>query len=105
MILKIIAEGVETVDQKRLLTDEGIRTNVTLVFSPLQALMAAKAGATYVSPFVGRLDDLAEEGMVLVEQIDGNGRLLHSDDGKYELAIGDDPVADREPLIPRARRG
>ena len=53
----------------RTLTGEGIKTNVTLVFSPLQALMAAKAGATYVSPFVGRLDDLAHEGLLLVEQI------------------------------------
>lgn len=53
----------------RTLTDEGIKTNVTLVFSPLQALMAAKAGATYASPFVGRLDDLAQDGMVLIEQI------------------------------------
>lgn len=53
----------------RTLTDEGIKTNVTLVFSPLQALMAAKAGASYVSPFVGRLDDLSQDGMTLVEQI------------------------------------
>ncbi len=53
----------------RVLTEEGIKTNVTLVFSPLQALMAAKAGATYVSPFVGRLDDISHEGMLLVEQI------------------------------------
>jgi len=53
----------------RTLTDEGIKTNVTLVFSPLQALMAAKAGATYVSPFVGRIDDLSQDGLVLVEQI------------------------------------
>ncbi|MFC1886054.1 fructose-6-phosphate aldolase [Thermodesulfobacteriota bacterium] len=51
------------------LTKEGIKTNVTLVFSPLQALMAAKAGATYVSPFIGRLDDIAHEGLVLIEQI------------------------------------
>ena len=51
------------------LSSEGIKTNVTLVFSPLQALMAAKAGATYVSPFIGRLDDLANEGMLLVEQL------------------------------------
>ena len=48
---------------------EGIRTNVTLIFSPLQALLAAKAGATYVSPFVGRLDDISHEGMALVEQV------------------------------------
>ncbi|MFZ2632825.1 MAG: fructose-6-phosphate aldolase [Desulfosalsimonadaceae bacterium] len=53
----------------RTLTAEGIRTNVTLVFSPLQALMAAKAGASYVSPFVGRLDDLSQDGLVLVDQI------------------------------------
>jgi transaldolase len=51
------------------LTTDGIKTNVTLVFSPLQALMAAKAGASYVSPFIGRLDDLAQDGLVLVEQI------------------------------------
>lgn len=59
-------EGMKAV---RTLDGEGIHTNVTLVFSPLQALMAAKAGASYVSPFVGRLDDLAQEGMDLVEQI------------------------------------
>lgn len=53
----------------RQLTEEGINTNVTLIFSPLQALMAAKAGATYVSPFVGRLDDISHDGLVLVEQI------------------------------------
>jgi transaldolase len=53
----------------RTLTEEGINTNVTLVFSPLQALMAAKAGATYVSPFIGRLDDLSQDGLVLVDQI------------------------------------
>ena len=48
---------------------EGIRTNVTLCFSATQALLAAKAGAAYISPFVGRLDDIAEEGMELIEQI------------------------------------
>ncbi len=53
----------------RILSEEGTKTNVTLIFSPLQALMAAKAGATYVSPFVGRIDDLAQEGLILVEQI------------------------------------
>ena len=53
----------------RKLSEEGIKTNVTLVFSPLQALMAAKAGATYVSPFIGRLDDISQEGLLLVEQI------------------------------------
>lgn len=60
---------VDGIKATRTLSDENIKTNVTLVFSPLQALMAAKAGATYVSPFVGRLDDLAQEGMQLVEQI------------------------------------
>ena len=59
-------DGLKAVRQ---LTEEGIRTNVTLVFSPIQALMAAKAGAAYVSPFVGRLDDVAHDGMLLVEQI------------------------------------
>ncbi len=53
----------------RALASEGIPVNVTLVFSPLQGLMAAKAGATYVSPFVGRLDDIANEGMLLIEQL------------------------------------
>lgn len=59
-------EGLKAV---RTLSQEGISTNVTLVFSPLQALMAAKAGASYVSHFVGRLDDISQEGMLLVEQI------------------------------------
>lgn len=53
----------------KIFAAEGIRINQTLVFSPLQALMAAKAGAAYVSPFVGRLDDIAHDGMALVEQI------------------------------------
>jgi transaldolase len=60
---------VEGLKATRKLAEERIRTNVTLVFSPLQALMAAKAGASYVSPFVGRLDDLSQEGLLLVEQI------------------------------------
>ncbi|MGB9710757.1 MAG: fructose-6-phosphate aldolase [Thermodesulfovibrio sp.] len=51
------------------LSQEGIKTNVTLVFSPLQALLAAKAGATYVSPFVGRLDDISHFGIELVRDI------------------------------------
>lgn len=60
---------VDGLKATRQLTQEEIKTNVTLVFSPLQALMAAKAGATFVSPFVGRLDDLSQEGLLLVEQI------------------------------------
>lgn len=59
-------EGIKAV--KRL-EAEGVKTNVTLVFSPLQALIAAKAGASYVSPFIGRLDDISTEGMKLVEDI------------------------------------
>jgi transaldolase len=59
-------EGIKAVTR---LKDEGIRTNVTLIFSPLQALVAAKAGASYVSPFVGRLDDIGHDGMELVSDI------------------------------------
>jgi transaldolase len=64
--IPMTTDGLKAV---RTLAAEGIKTNVTLVFSALQALMAAKAGATYVSPFVGRLDDLSQEGMLLIEQI------------------------------------
>jgi len=53
----------------KTLGDRGIRTNATLVFSPLQALLVAKAGATYVSPFVGRLDDISTDGMALIADI------------------------------------
>jgi transaldolase len=53
----------------KTLTDHGIRTNATLVFSPMQALLVAKAGATYVSPFVGRLDDVSVDGMSLIADI------------------------------------
>ncbi len=60
---------VDGLKATRQLAAENIKTNVTLVFSPLQALMAAKAGATFVSPFVGRLDDLSQNGMQLIEQI------------------------------------
>lgn len=62
----LIAEGLKAV---RTLTDEGIRTNVTLCFSPTQGLLAAKAGATYISPFIGRIDDIGGNGMELVEQL------------------------------------
>ncbi len=64
--IPMTVEGLKAV---KTLTLEGIKTNVTLVFSALQALMAAKAGATYVSPFVGRIDDLAQDGMDLIEEI------------------------------------
>jgi transaldolase len=60
------AEGLKAT---RILTAEGIKTNVTLVFSATQALLAAKAGATYASPFVGRLDDISQTGMDLISDI------------------------------------
>ena len=53
----------------KALSAKGIKTNVTLIFSSLQALLAAKAGATYVSPFVGRLDDISQDGMGIIEEI------------------------------------
>lgn len=59
----------------KTVSDEGINVNVTLVFSPAQALLAAKAGAAYVSPFVGRLDDISSSGMRLVEEI---GQIYHN---------------------------
>ena len=59
-------EGIKTVSK---VSSEGIKTNVTLVFSATQALLAAKAGATYVSPFVGRLDDISAVGMEVIQQI------------------------------------
>jgi transaldolase len=62
----LIKEGLKAV---KILTEEGIKTNVTLCFSAAQALLAAKAGATYISPFVGRLDDIGHNGMDLIEQI------------------------------------
>jgi len=62
----LIAEGIKAV---RVFTEEGIRTNVTLCFSPTQGLLAAKAGATYISPFLGRVDDISGDGMELIEQL------------------------------------
>ena len=68
MVVKIpmTAEGLKAVRQ---LSSEGIRTNVTLVFSANQALLAARAGAAYVSPFLGRLDDISQPGVELIEKI------------------------------------
>lgn len=62
----MIKEGVKVI---KALTDRGIKTNCTLVFSPVQALVAAKAGATYVSPFIGRLDDIGHDGMEIIDSI------------------------------------
>jgi transaldolase len=64
--IPMTTEGLKAVKK---LSGQGIPTNVTLIFSPIQALLAAKAGAAYVSPFVGRLDDISQDGMELVEQI------------------------------------
>lgn len=75
----MIRDGVKAL---RYFTDKGIKTNCTLVFSAGQALLAAKAGATYVSPFVGRLDDISTDGMQLIEQI----RLIYDNYG-FETQI------------------
>jgi len=64
--IPLIKEGLKAV---KTLTGEGINVNVTLCFSPTQALLAAKSGATYISPFVGRLDDISTSGMDLISQI------------------------------------
>jgi transaldolase len=64
--IPMIPEGLKALKE---LTERGIKTNVTLVFSPAQALLAAKLGATYVSPFVGRLDGLSQSGMEAVDQM------------------------------------
>jgi transaldolase len=75
----VIREGLKAV---KILSSEGIKTNVTLNFSPLQALLAAKCGATYISPFVGRLDAVGHVGMDLVRQI----RTIYDNYG-YETQI------------------
>ena len=75
----MIKEGVKAI---RYFSDKGIRTNCTLVFSAGQALLAAKAGATYVSPFIGRLDDISTDGMHLIEDI----RLIYDNYG-YDTQI------------------
>lgn len=70
----MIRDGIRAIRQ---FTKEGIRTNCTLVFSPGQALLAAKAGATYVSPFIGRLDDIAQDGLEFIAQL----RLIYDNYG------------------------
>ena len=64
--IPLIKEGIKAI---KTLSDEGIKTNCTLCFSPTQALVAAKAGATYISPFLGRLDDISTDGMQLIAEI------------------------------------
>ena len=75
----LIPEGLKAV---KIFTEEGIKTNVTLCFSSAQALLAAKAGATYISPFVGRLDDITFDGMSLIADI----RLIY-DNYKFKTQI------------------
>jgi len=62
----LIKDGIKAI---KSLTDEGIKVNCTLCFSPTQALIAAKAGATYISPFIGRVDDISRDGMTIIEDI------------------------------------
>jgi transaldolase len=62
----LIPEGLKAV---RIFTDEGIKTNVTLCFSATQGMLAAKAGATYISPFLGRVDDISGDGMEIIQQL------------------------------------
>ncbi len=64
--IPLIKEGLKAV---KSLTDDGIKVNVTLCFSATQALLAAKAGATYISPFIGRLDDISSDGMTLIKDV------------------------------------
>ncbi|MCI4668591.1 MAG: fructose-6-phosphate aldolase [Bacteroidia bacterium] len=64
--IPMIKEGVKAI---KTLAGEGVKINTTLIFNPIQAMIAAKAGAKYVSPFIGRLDDIGHEGMQLIEQI------------------------------------
>lgn len=64
--IPIIKDGIKAI---KYLSEKGIRINCTLIFTPGQALLAAKAGATYVSPFIGRLDDITRDGMALIEDI------------------------------------
>ncbi len=75
----MIKEGLKAI---KYFSNKGIRTNCTLIFSPAQALLAAKAGATYVSPFLGRLDDISTDGLTLIEDI----RLIFDNYG-YETQI------------------
>ncbi|MEQ8472270.1 MAG: fructose-6-phosphate aldolase [Marinoscillum sp.] len=64
--IPMIKDGVKAI---KALSDEGIRTNCTLIFNAGQAILAAKAGASYISPFIGRLDDIGSDGLTLIEQI------------------------------------
>jgi transaldolase len=77
--IPVIADGIKAC---KYFSDKGIKTNVTLIFSAGQALLAAKAGATYMSPFIGRLDDISTDGLGLISEI----RLIYDNYG-YETQI------------------
>jgi transaldolase len=80
--IPITPEGLKAV---KSLSSEGIRTNVTLLFSPAQAILAAKAGATYICPFLGRLDDIGFNGLDLIQQI--RGIYNNYDDIKTQIIV------------------
>jgi len=86
--IPLVLDGLKAV---KILTEEGIKTNVTLCFSSVQALLAAKAGATYISPFVGRLDDIGHEGMESIREI----RKIY---GNYQLPTQILTASARSPL-------
>ncbi|MCC7440985.1 MAG: fructose-6-phosphate aldolase [Bdellovibrionales bacterium] len=95
--LPLTQEGLKAC---KTLSFEGKRTNVTLCFTPLQALMAAKAGATYISPFVGRLDDIGQDGMDLIQDI----RTIYKNYGyKTEILVAS--VRHLEHLLTAAKMG
>jgi len=95
--IPLIKAGLKAV--KRL-TEEGINTNVTLCFQPVQALLAAKAGASYISPFIGRLDDISQRGMDIVEDI----RLIYDNYG-YETEIIVASIRQPTQILEAARAG
>jgi len=79
--IPLTAEGLKAT---KVLSNEGVKTNLTLCFSPMQALLAAKAGATYVSPFIGRLDDISTTGMELIRDIKV---IFHNYNFKTEIIV------------------
>ena len=93
----LIAEGIKAV---KALSSEGIRTNVTLCFSSVQALVAAKAGASYISPFIGRLDDIGQTGMDLIRDI----RMIYDQYG-YETEILGASIRTVDHVLECARTG
>jgi transaldolase len=82
----LIKEGIKAV---KTLSEKGIKTNVTLCFSASQAILAAKAGATYISPFVGRLDDISHDGMDLISQI---VTIYRNYDFKTQILVASIPI-------------